>query len=154
MNLKRVKTDFQEDVKIKETIKEISEEFGVFQIISYVPEKKTIKVFFFSKKPEEKAKKNSTIPLSMDISKKGEEKREFPNPNEVTELPFHFASNQEYLILDINPEKKFVKIEISNIKELLEKKLCEDIKVKNQVMSIHTQLHSLVRNWLQFSTLG
>ena len=154
MNLKRVKTNFEEDVKIKETIKKISEEFGVFQITSYVPEKKIIKVFFFSKKSEEKEKKKQISPLAMDMSKKGEEKREFPKPNEVAELPFQFASNQEYLIVDINPEKKFVKIEISNIKELLEKKLCEDIKIKNQVMSIHTQLHSLIRNWLQYSTLS
>lgn len=146
-NLKRVKSDSSTESKIYEMAQEIanSRKIKTFKGLSSSNEN-FFKIFFFND--------------SMEMSdSKNEDSSKSQSPNSLLSGNFNRPKNKqlaksdsEYLIIKIFPETRHVRVEDSNVKKSLESRIGDvDMSGEGSVMSVETQIKSLVGHWLELS---
>ena len=143
--LKRVKTDHPSESQIYEKAEEIArrQNIKIFKG-SHESNKEYFKIFFFVKSlaSAHNEQRSQTSPGSLLSGG-------FNRPNDKNLS----KPDSEYLIVRIFPGAKRVQVEDSNVKKSLEARIGGDTDVQNQgnVMTLETQMKSLVAHWLELS---
>lgn len=144
LKLKRVSTSLPQESEIYQKAVQIARCHNIkIYKGSRDPHLDFFKIFFFIKsKPAPKNSQNghaSDAPMA----------KEFNRPDE----PGRSRPDSEYMIIRVFPKKNQVQVEDSNVKQSLEMRIGEvaDVCDQGKVMTLETQMKSLVAHWLELS---
>jgi len=143
-NQKRVNTMSFNESKIYQKAEEIAVKRNI-KVFKAPKNPKTdyFKIFFFNEFPEKKSHQGNERSSESTNSKNFQ----YPTTKKVSK------ADSQYLIIRIFPCSNKVQVEDSNIKKTLEARIGVDVDVCDQtnVMSLETQMKSLVSHWIELS---
>ena len=149
-----IKSDFMPNLKRVNSIS--STESRIYQKAEEIARKRNIKlfkgpknlkagffkIFFFNESPNKNISDDNVHGSSM-----SSKNFQYPNQSHLSN------SDSEYLIIRIFTATNKVQVEDSNFKKNLEARIGVDVEIQDQgnVMTLETQMKSLVSHWLELS---